>query len=302
MTLPRRDFLRNAAIAGIGGSALSADGTFSRASSGAPPGHSDPQHGPQEVHGKATHSVLETDHPYIYIDSCMQMWPDADFHLAHSPYAMVRISWRSKPKVVDGTLFFNRWGRTSSTTNRFFNQLIGDHTGFGTEAVSTGNAGEHALTLDLALKLRYASGYAVEPYELLYLFEQYGGIDPEATGPIDHPEVMHEGVQVFQVETCNPHFHEEKGQEHVESMRRSSLNVLYHSPICPAGLRDEIALFLDDRSDAREPPKPGPVYPLLESVDPEVLLAVIAEEAGSFEQIVHPEQGYGSGQPPIALS
>ena len=24
------------------------------------------------------HSVLEQDHPYIFIDSCMQMWPDAD--------------------------------------------------------------------------------------------------------------------------------------------------------------------------------------------------------------------------------
>ena len=226
----------------------------------------------------------------------------ADFHLAHSPYAMVRVSWRSKPKVVDGTLFFNRWGRTSSTTNRFFNQLIGNHTGFGTEAVSTGNAGEHALTVDLALRLRFASGYAVEPYEMLYLFEQYGGIDPEAMGPVDHPEVMHDGVQVFQVETCNPHFHEDKGREHVESMRRSSLNVLYHSSICPPGLREEIALVLSGGSIAEEPPEPTPVYPPLEGVDPEVLLAVIAEEAESFEQIVHPERGRVPGRLPIALS
>src|SRR3990167_10817165 len=29
------------------------------------------------------HSVLETAHPYIFIDSCMQMWPDADFAAAH---------------------------------------------------------------------------------------------------------------------------------------------------------------------------------------------------------------------------
>jgi membrane dipeptidase len=29
------------------------------------------------------HSVLEQDHPYIFIDSCMQMWPDADFGVAH---------------------------------------------------------------------------------------------------------------------------------------------------------------------------------------------------------------------------
>jgi membrane dipeptidase len=34
------------------------------------------------VHG-GFHSILETDHPYIFIDSCMQIWPDADFASAH---------------------------------------------------------------------------------------------------------------------------------------------------------------------------------------------------------------------------
>lgn len=29
------------------------------------------------------HSVIETDHPYIFVDSCMQIWPDADFASAH---------------------------------------------------------------------------------------------------------------------------------------------------------------------------------------------------------------------------
>jgi membrane dipeptidase len=29
------------------------------------------------------HSMLEADHPYIFIDSCMQIWPDADFASAH---------------------------------------------------------------------------------------------------------------------------------------------------------------------------------------------------------------------------
>lgn len=29
------------------------------------------------------HSVLDTDHPYIFVDSCMQIWPDADFAKAH---------------------------------------------------------------------------------------------------------------------------------------------------------------------------------------------------------------------------
>jgi membrane dipeptidase len=34
-------------------------------------------------HG-GVHSVLENDHPFIFVDSCMQMWPDADFTVAHS--------------------------------------------------------------------------------------------------------------------------------------------------------------------------------------------------------------------------
>jgi membrane dipeptidase len=29
------------------------------------------------------HSILERDHPYIFVDSCMQIWPDADFASAH---------------------------------------------------------------------------------------------------------------------------------------------------------------------------------------------------------------------------
>lgn len=29
------------------------------------------------------HSILDRDHPYIFIDSCMQIWPDADFASAH---------------------------------------------------------------------------------------------------------------------------------------------------------------------------------------------------------------------------
>jgi membrane dipeptidase len=34
------------------------------------------------VHG-GFHSVLDQDHPYLFIDSCMQAWPDADFAVAH---------------------------------------------------------------------------------------------------------------------------------------------------------------------------------------------------------------------------
>jgi membrane dipeptidase len=32
---------------------------------------------------KGRHPVLDEDHPYVFIDSCMQIWPDAEFEKAH---------------------------------------------------------------------------------------------------------------------------------------------------------------------------------------------------------------------------
>jgi mannosyl-3-phosphoglycerate synthase len=213
----------------------------------------------------------------------------ADFHLAQSRFAMVRISWRAKPKIVDGSLFFNRWGRTSERTNRFLNLLIAYHTGFGTEAIVTGNAGEHALTLDLAFRLRFAGGFAVEPYEFLYLLEQFGGVDPLSDGPLRHPDVMHEGVQIFQVETCNPHFHEDKGAGHVEGMSAVAVNAIFHSPICPPRLQEDIRRsHADDGTEAEISPPP-PAYPPLSAVDLDAFLPALAERAATFDQLVQPE-------------
>lgn len=73
MSPTRRDFLKNAAAVGIAGPVI---GTTGRRESRPA--------GPQQCDaGKMTHSILEQDHPWIYIDACMQMWPDADFHMAH---------------------------------------------------------------------------------------------------------------------------------------------------------------------------------------------------------------------------
>lgn len=32
---------------------------------------------------KGFHGILEHDHPYIFIDACMQSWPDAEYEIAH---------------------------------------------------------------------------------------------------------------------------------------------------------------------------------------------------------------------------
>jgi membrane dipeptidase len=75
MSPDRRSFLKSAAVAGVGAPALG--GTLRREEVA----HPDRRQACDA--GKSVHSILEEDHPYIYIDPCMQMWPDADFHLAH---------------------------------------------------------------------------------------------------------------------------------------------------------------------------------------------------------------------------
>lgn len=160
-----------------------------------------------------------------------------------SPYAMVRIQWHSKPKIVGPGLFFAKWGRVSRITNQFLNKLLGYYTGFETEALSTGNAGEHALSMPLALELEYSSGFSIETYHFVHLLEKFGGVLPDT-----HPEVMKAGVDVYQMESRNPHLHDAtKGEGHLGEMLEGSLSVLYHSPICPDGLKKDILRELRQR-------------------------------------------------------
>ena len=175
------------------------------------------------------------------------------FSMAKSPYAMVRILWHYKPKVSGG-MYFRKWGRVSEITNRCMNSLISTKTGFETDIVKTGNAGEHAMSLKLAEILPYASGYAVEPQELVSIFEGFGGILPMA-----HQAAAKHGVEIFQIETRNPHLHEEKGTQHLEGMLLPGLGAIYHSPLCEEEARQTILDELLHRSAIQPdevPPKP----------------------------------------------
>ena len=170
------------------------------------------------------------------------------FHRAGSPFAMVRINWASKPKVKGGRLFFGRHGRVSENTNRIFNEVLEFYTGFGTDAIQTGNAGEHALTAALALELEYAAGYAVEPFEIISCFEQFSGVHPPP-----NPRVMERGVDIYQIRSKNPHFHDDKGDEHIRSMMNVSMQVIRDSSICPPPLRTRLEARLRPRSGQRLP-------------------------------------------------
>ena len=205
----------------------------------------------------------------------------AGLHLAESPFAMVRISWGSKPKLRDGRVFFSRHGRSSEVTNRFLNRLVAEYSGFGTDVIATGNAGEHALSLDLGLRMRMASGFAVEPFQFIDLFEQFGGVLESA-----HPDVMAMSVPVLQIETRNPHFHDDKGEDHVRAMRSRALNVLYHSPICLPSLRDAIREFLVAEgviTEGQEPVRER-IYPPTGTLALDIFFDVLEAEARTFRQ------------------
>ncbi len=214
----------------------------------------------------------------------------AGLHLAGSPYSMVRISWHSKPKLRDGRLFFSRRGRSSEVTNAFLNRAMAEYSGFGTEVIATGNAGEHALSLELGLRLRLAGGFAVEPHEYVDLFEQFGGVLESA-----HPDVLAASVPVLQIETRNPHFHDNKGEEHVQGMRMQALNVLYHSPVTLPAVRQEILDFMVAQGALQpgaEPPRER-IYPPVGGLAFDLLFDALDAEATSFRQMSAP----GSGLP-----
>jgi mannosyl-3-phosphoglycerate synthase len=188
----------------------------------------------------------------------------AGFAFSESPYSMVRISWHSKPKVIESSLFFAKWGRVSTRTNQLLNDFVSHYTGFGTDVIKTGNAGEHALSTDLAMLMSFAPGFAIEPHHFIDLWEKFGGLLPSP-----FPEVMRENVEIFQIESRNPHLHEEKGDEHVESMSYDALRALYQSAVCPPALKAELLGEMRARGmvGAAEEPAPLACYPPLRQVD-----------------------------------
>lgn len=159
----------------------------------------------------------------------------AGFSIAQSDYSMVRIAWHSKPKIVESKLFFRKWGRTSANTNQLLNQVMAHYTGFETEIIKTGNAGEHALSMDLAMNLDYSAGYSIEPYHIVNILEKFGGI-----GESPVPELMKERIEVYQIESRNPHLHEAGDESHIDKMRYLAMQVIYHSAICPDALKKQI--------------------------------------------------------------
>ncbi|HDS45250.1 MAG TPA: mannosyl-3-phosphoglycerate synthase [Methanomicrobia archaeon] len=201
----------------------------------------------------------------------------AGFCMAESPYSMVRLHWRYKPKVVEDKLYFKKWGRVSETTNKYLNLLLSLHTGFETRILITGNAGEHALTTRLADVLNYSTGYSVEPYHFICLFDNFG---PGVTEYFDL-EAATAGIEIFQIETLNPHIHEEKGGLHIRNMLLDSLQTIYHSKLSNDYVRDKILEELGDMLEWNEP-RQNQIIPSFAGVDALQFEEQLANTAESY--------------------
>jgi mannosyl-3-phosphoglycerate synthase len=203
----------------------------------------------------------------------------AGIAMSNTPYTMVRVSWIYKPKVSEGGLYFSKWGRVSEITNQSLNSLISYYTGFETEVMRTGNSGEHCISMKLAELLTYSSGFSVEPYEIVNVLEEFGGIVPS-----ENQDAMDRGIEVMQVETRNPHFHEEKGDEHLKEMFNGSLGCIYHSKICPPKLRDKIIEELRGRNILDEGQEPDILQKIgsFKDIDIHQFTRILHDRATSF--------------------
>lgn len=180
----------------------------------------------------------------------------AGFHLSTAADSMVRIRWKSKPKMVDGSLVPKRSGRVSTVTNRYLNRLLGAHLGQEASTVETGNAGEHAMSLSLALRLQLAGGFSIETQELVDLIERFG---------VGGDSSQNEPIEVRQLETRHPHLHLERDARHLDGMKRVSLAAIHRSPVTPDALRAEI------EAELGAVPSYPTVYPPLAELDWDLL-------------------------------
>lgn len=201
------------------------------------------------------------------------------FCLSESPYAMVRILWRYKPKI-SGELYFKKWGRVSEITNKHINHFISTKGKFETGIIKTANAGEHAMSLRLATKLAYATGYGVETQELMSILEQFGGLSP-----IVDTAIAESGVDIIQTETINPHLHAERGEEHlIQDMAVPSLSVIFHNPLCEETTRQLISkqlMELDCIGPDEEVPKIRMIPPP-DTVDIEKFIGILSEHFNDY--------------------
>ena len=214
---------------------------------------------------------------------------------ASSPHSdddhiMVRLRWAAKPKVRNGRVDFTvTEGRSSRVVNAWMNRVLGllwertETNGLPAtidceRIISTANAGEHALTMSLALKMRMAGGYAIEPFHFVDLIERQlrsPSLTP-STSVSSNQSVLTESsintldmtpIRILQIRTINPHMHTETDDDHIHNMWKAGLGTMYHHllPLCAvddhlsesvSDLRREMLDFVKEQDRLVEGRKP----------------------------------------------
>ena len=197
----------------------------------------------------------------------------AGFSLSESPYTMVRIVWHYKGKLASSDMYLRKRGRVSMHTNSVINYALSRIRRVETDIVRTANSGEHAMSIELALSMRWAGGFAVEPYQIVQLLEDcFLGLEEGSC------RLLPEGVNILQIEARNPHIHAERGDEHIAGMLAESLGTVYYSRLgSDEEVRERILSLLKDYGYEGEPPKPR-VYSL-EGIDSDKTISTLLAES-----------------------
>ncbi|MCE4614720.1 MAG: mannosyl-3-phosphoglycerate synthase [Desulfurococcales archaeon] len=198
----------------------------------------------------------------------------AGFAIAESKGSMIRIQWPYKAKLQESEVYLRRRGRVSRVTNTVINHVLTMIRRIETDVIKTANSGEHALSMDLAVDLRWAGGFAVEPFEYVYLLEKCWIEKDENECPM-----IKEGVKIIQLESRNPHIHASRDDGHLIEMLALSLGTIYHSKLVNGGLKEYVINTLRNYGyTGKEPPKPR-VYPPIKSVDIDKIVSHVLSES-----------------------
>lgn len=171
--------------------------------------------------------------------------------MGESDYKMVRVSWGYKA-YGSVEFYLRKTGKASQIVNSVLNKVLSFRRRIETEIIKTSNSGEHAMSMKLAKELTYAGGYAVETQELVSILEMcYIDVDTGRCPSLPH------SIEIYQVESRNPHIHSEKGETHVVEMIIDSLSTIYHSKLGnDSKTRSHIINILRELAYESEPPLP----------------------------------------------
>ncbi len=168
---------------------------------------------------------------------------------------MVRIVWPFKGKLASSDMYLRKRGRVSQHTNNVINLALSKARRIETDIVKTANAGEHGMSVKLALSMDWAGGFAVEPYQIVWLLERCYLAAEKSSCP-----AMPDYVYIYQVEPRNPHIHAERGDEHIASMVATSLGTIYYSRLASSAVKEAIEKVLREYNIKPPPPRPRVYY------------------------------------------